>query len=138
MSQSRALFTTVPQLYTASPTVDLFWKCGPCIDNQYVPLWQNRHINECFQLRLDWRRLQYWRGCAANAASFLIELLAFEGEEDLPSGHNVGSDRRIRLKERTLEEFKALFITFEHFWRKGVLAFQWRECSSLTLDCTDL
>lgn len=47
----------------------------------------------------------------ANAASFLIEPLAFEGIKDVPSGHNMGCARRIRLKERRLEEFKALFIT---------------------------
>lgn len=50
-------------------------------------------------------------GCAANAAAFLIELLAFERIKDLPGGHNKGCARRIRLKERRLEEFKALFIT---------------------------
>lgn len=54
-------------------------------------------------------------GCVANAASFLIEPLAFERVKDLPGGHNMGCTRRIRLKERRLEEFKALFITSEHF-----------------------
>lgn len=54
-------------------------------------------------------------GCAANAPSFLIEPLAFEKVKDLPGGRNMGCTRRIRLKERRLEEFKALFITSEHF-----------------------
>lgn len=51
----------------------------------------------------------------ANAASFLIEPLAFERVKDRAGGHNLGCTRRIRLKERRLEEFKALFITPEHF-----------------------
>lgn len=47
----------------------------------------------------------------ANAASFLIEPLAFGRVKDVPGGCNMGCARRIRLKERRLEEFKALFIT---------------------------
>lgn len=54
-------------------------------------------------------------GCVANAAPFLIESLAFERFKDLPGGQNTGCTRRIRLKERRLEEFKTLFITSEHF-----------------------
>lgn len=50
-------------------------------------------------------------GCVANAASYLIEPLAFERIKDVPGGLNMGCARRIRLKERRLEEFKALFIT---------------------------